>query len=176
MGCEYDSLGDTYDLSRQSTVVWMWLVRPCNYKQQNVNTYILRWWKKSVFHQKDKTQTVSSCFSRVFLRAINQYAEVLNKKFLDQTNFELQVRAEPVHVFFSFVKHPDSPPSHLKKDVLLVIWMPFYWGFSDAALLELLNRGAKEKENLYAVDIKMVEREHQLLCNGRQFDVQFRIF
>lgn len=31
---------------------------------------------------------------RVFLRAINQYAEVLNKKFLDQTNFELQVRSE----------------------------------------------------------------------------------
>lgn len=28
---------------------------------------------------------------RVFLRAINQYAAVLNKKFLDQTNFELQV-------------------------------------------------------------------------------------
>lgn len=29
---------------------------------------------------------------RVFLRAINQYAAVLSKKFLDQTNFELQVR------------------------------------------------------------------------------------
>lgn len=31
---------------------------------------------------------------RVFLRAINQYADMLNKKFLDQANFELQVRKE----------------------------------------------------------------------------------
>uniref|UniRef100_A0A8C5J8E0 Dedicator of cytokinesis 1 n=1 Tax=Junco hyemalis TaxID=40217 RepID=A0A8C5J8E0_JUNHY len=30
--------------------------------------------------------------NKVFLRAINQYADMLNKKFLDQTNFELQVR------------------------------------------------------------------------------------
>ncbi|XP_060697957.1 dedicator of cytokinesis protein 1 isoform X2 [Hemiscyllium ocellatum] len=28
--------------------------------------------------------------NKVFLRAINQYADILNKKFLDQTNFELQ--------------------------------------------------------------------------------------
>ncbi|KAF3853752.1 hypothetical protein F7725_014440 [Dissostichus mawsoni] len=41
----------------------------------------------------------------MFLRAINQYAEVLNKKFLDQTNFELQVRAEPVHFFLFFWPH-----------------------------------------------------------------------
>uniref|UniRef100_A0A8C0V8L9 Dedicator of cytokinesis 1 n=1 Tax=Cyanistes caeruleus TaxID=156563 RepID=A0A8C0V8L9_CYACU len=30
--------------------------------------------------------------NKVFLRAINQYADMLNKKFLDQANFELQVR------------------------------------------------------------------------------------
>uniref|UniRef100_A0A8C1WBH2 Dedicator of cytokinesis 1 n=1 Tax=Cyprinus carpio TaxID=7962 RepID=A0A8C1WBH2_CYPCA len=32
--------------------------------------------------------------NKVFLRAINQYAAVLSKKFLDQTNFELQVRLQ----------------------------------------------------------------------------------
>uniref|UniRef100_A0AAQ5XA27 Dedicator of cytokinesis 1 n=1 Tax=Amphiprion ocellaris TaxID=80972 RepID=A0AAQ5XA27_AMPOC len=31
--------------------------------------------------------------NKVFLRAINQYAAVLNKKFLDQTNFELQLQS-----------------------------------------------------------------------------------
>ncbi|XP_072413692.1 dedicator of cytokinesis protein 1 isoform X5 [Chiloscyllium punctatum] len=30
--------------------------------------------------------------NKVFLRAINQYADILNKKFLDQTNFELQIQ------------------------------------------------------------------------------------
>lgn len=37
---------------------------------------------------------ILSYLFRVFLRAINQYAAVLSKKFLDQANFELQVRAE----------------------------------------------------------------------------------
>lgn len=32
---------------------------------------------------------------RVFLRAINQYSDVLNMYFLDQTHFELQVRLRP---------------------------------------------------------------------------------
>lgn len=45
--------------------------------------------------------------SRVFLRAINQYAAVLNKKFLDQTNFELQVRPETMKV--SATPPPLSP-------------------------------------------------------------------
>ncbi|XP_069755779.1 dedicator of cytokinesis protein 1 isoform X5 [Narcine bancroftii] len=31
--------------------------------------------------------------NKVFLRAINQYADMLNKKFLDQANFELQIRS-----------------------------------------------------------------------------------
>lgn len=33
--------------------------------------------------------------SRVFLRAINQFAEVLTKSFMDQTSFELQVSIHP---------------------------------------------------------------------------------
>lgn len=54
---------------------------------------------------------MSSYLSRVFLRAINQYAAVLNKKFLDQTNFELQVSDEPFMTFF-FGNHLESgPPS-----------------------------------------------------------------
>lgn len=32
---------------------------------------------------------------QVFLRAINQYSDVLNMYFLDQTHFELQVRLRP---------------------------------------------------------------------------------
>lgn len=36
---------------------------------------------------------------RVFLRAINQYSDVLNMYFLDQAHFELQVRLCPPPVF-----------------------------------------------------------------------------
>ncbi|KAK5881418.1 hypothetical protein CesoFtcFv8_022219 [Champsocephalus esox] len=39
----------------------------------------------------------------VFLRAINQYAEVLNKKFLDQTNFELQLWNNYFHLAVAFL-------------------------------------------------------------------------
>ncbi|ELK11819.1 Dedicator of cytokinesis protein 1 [Pteropus alecto] len=35
--------------------------------------------------------------NKVFLRAINQYADMLNKKFLDQANFELQCCHTPQH-------------------------------------------------------------------------------
>lgn len=51
---------------------------------------------------------------RVFLRAINQYAAVLNKKFLDQTNFELQVRAERP-------KQPLHQLPHSPKDIVLLV-------------------------------------------------------
>ena len=44
------------------------------------------------------------CVSRVFLRAISQYAAVLNKKFLDQTNFELQVSTTPLKTFLFLFK------------------------------------------------------------------------
>ncbi|MGH0159760.1 UNVERIFIED_CONTAM: hypothetical protein FKN15_037907, partial [Acipenser sinensis] len=40
---------------------------------------------------------------RVFLRAINQYAAVLNKKFLDQTNFELQLWNNYFHLAVAFL-------------------------------------------------------------------------
>lgn len=33
---------------------------------------------------------------QVFLRAINQYSDVLNTYFLEQTHFELQVRLRPL--------------------------------------------------------------------------------
>ncbi|RXM36003.1 Dedicator of cytokinesis protein 1, partial [Acipenser ruthenus] len=39
----------------------------------------------------------------VFLRAINQYAAVLNKKFLDQTNFELQLWNNYFHLAVAFL-------------------------------------------------------------------------
>lgn len=58
--------------------------------------------KKVFYYSDDLSQTLCSYLSRVFLRAINQYAAVLNKKFLDQTNFELQVRAEPSEPYLMF--------------------------------------------------------------------------
>lgn len=33
--------------------------------------------------------------SRVFLRAINKFAEIMNQKFLEHTNFEFQVSRKP---------------------------------------------------------------------------------
>ncbi|XP_037134483.1 dedicator of cytokinesis protein 1 [Syngnathus acus] len=41
--------------------------------------------------------------NKVFLRAINQYAGVLNKKFLDQTNFELQLWNNYFHLAVAFL-------------------------------------------------------------------------
>ncbi|KAJ8365517.1 hypothetical protein SKAU_G00143480 [Synaphobranchus kaupii] len=41
--------------------------------------------------------------NRVFLRAINQYAAVLNKKFLDQANFELQLWNNYFHLAVAFL-------------------------------------------------------------------------
>ncbi|XP_015198521.1 dedicator of cytokinesis protein 5 isoform X2 [Lepisosteus oculatus] len=42
---------------------------------------------------------------RVFLRAINQYAEVLNKYFLDQASFELQLWNNYFHLTVAFLTH-----------------------------------------------------------------------
>ncbi|XP_039625562.1 dedicator of cytokinesis protein 5 isoform X1 [Polypterus senegalus] len=42
---------------------------------------------------------------RVFLRAINQYSEVLNKYFLDQANFELQLWNNYFHLTVAFLTH-----------------------------------------------------------------------
>uniref|UniRef100_A0A665WMD0 Dedicator of cytokinesis 1 n=1 Tax=Echeneis naucrates TaxID=173247 RepID=A0A665WMD0_ECHNA len=41
--------------------------------------------------------------NKVFLRAINQYAAVLNKKFLDQANFELQLWNNYFHLAVAFL-------------------------------------------------------------------------
>ncbi|XP_072413688.1 dedicator of cytokinesis protein 1 isoform X1 [Chiloscyllium punctatum] len=41
--------------------------------------------------------------NKVFLRAINQYADILNKKFLDQTNFELQLWNNYFHLAVAFL-------------------------------------------------------------------------
>uniref|UniRef100_A0A669C7X8 Dedicator of cytokinesis 1 n=1 Tax=Oreochromis niloticus TaxID=8128 RepID=A0A669C7X8_ORENI len=41
--------------------------------------------------------------NKVFLRAISQYAAVLNKKFLDQTNFELQLWNNYFHLAVAFL-------------------------------------------------------------------------
>ncbi|XP_042193007.1 dedicator of cytokinesis protein 1 isoform X3 [Callorhinchus milii] len=41
--------------------------------------------------------------NKVFLRAINQYADVLNKMFLDQTNFELQLWNNYFHLAVAFL-------------------------------------------------------------------------
>ncbi|ERE79597.1 dedicator of cytokinesis protein 5 [Cricetulus griseus] len=40
---------------------------------------------------------------KVFLRAINQYADMLNKKFLDQANFELQLWNNYFHLAVAFL-------------------------------------------------------------------------
>ncbi|XP_063290661.1 dedicator of cytokinesis protein 1 isoform X2 [Pelobates fuscus] len=41
--------------------------------------------------------------NKVFLRAINQYADMLNKKFLDQANFELQLWNNYYHLAVAFL-------------------------------------------------------------------------
>uniref|UniRef100_A0A8C5Q6X1 Dedicator of cytokinesis 1 n=1 Tax=Leptobrachium leishanense TaxID=445787 RepID=A0A8C5Q6X1_9ANUR len=41
--------------------------------------------------------------NKVFLRAINQYADMLNKKFMDQTNFELQLWNNYYHLAVAFL-------------------------------------------------------------------------
>ncbi|XP_043912113.1 dedicator of cytokinesis protein 1 [Protopterus annectens] len=41
--------------------------------------------------------------NKVFLRAINQYADVLNKRFLDQANFELQLWNNYFHLAVAFL-------------------------------------------------------------------------
>uniref|UniRef100_A0A8B9QR63 Dedicator of cytokinesis 1 n=1 Tax=Apteryx owenii TaxID=8824 RepID=A0A8B9QR63_APTOW len=41
--------------------------------------------------------------NKVFLRAINQYADMLNKKFLDQANFELQLWNNYFHLAVAFL-------------------------------------------------------------------------
>ncbi|XP_026522962.1 dedicator of cytokinesis protein 1, partial [Notechis scutatus] len=41
--------------------------------------------------------------NKVFLRAINQYADMLNKKFLDQTSFELQLWNNYFHLAVAFL-------------------------------------------------------------------------
>uniref|UniRef100_A0A4W5KFE1 Dedicator of cytokinesis TPR repeats region domain-containing protein n=1 Tax=Hucho hucho TaxID=62062 RepID=A0A4W5KFE1_9TELE len=46
---------------------------------------------------------MSLIYFRVFLRAINQYAAVLNKKFLDQTNFELQLWNNYFHLAVAYL-------------------------------------------------------------------------
>uniref|UniRef100_A0A8I6ARJ2 Dedicator of cytokinesis 5 n=1 Tax=Rattus norvegicus TaxID=10116 RepID=A0A8I6ARJ2_RAT len=43
--------------------------------------------------------------SRVFLRAINQFAEVLTKSFMDQTSFELQLWNNYFHLAVAFLTH-----------------------------------------------------------------------
>lgn len=47
---------------------------------------------------------------QVFLRAINQYSDVLNMYFLDQTHFELQVRLCP-SVLLEVTNFPRFPES-----------------------------------------------------------------
>uniref|UniRef100_A0A8C9VVV0 Dedicator of cytokinesis 5 n=1 Tax=Scleropages formosus TaxID=113540 RepID=A0A8C9VVV0_SCLFO len=42
---------------------------------------------------------------RVFLRAINQYSEVLNQYFLDQTHFQLQLWNNYFHLMVAFLTH-----------------------------------------------------------------------
>uniref|UniRef100_A0A8C3LVL4 Dedicator of cytokinesis 5 n=1 Tax=Chrysolophus pictus TaxID=9089 RepID=A0A8C3LVL4_CHRPC len=43
--------------------------------------------------------------SRVFLRAVNQFTSVLNRFFLDQTNFELQLWNNYFHLAVAFLTH-----------------------------------------------------------------------
>ncbi|KAM5309668.1 dedicator of cytokinesis protein 5 isoform 3-T4 [Glossophaga mutica] len=43
--------------------------------------------------------------SRVFLRAINQFAEVLTRRFMDQTSFELQLWNNYFHLAVAFLTH-----------------------------------------------------------------------
>ncbi|KAL0616853.1 Dedicator of cytokinesis protein 1 [Plecturocebus cupreus] len=45
----------------------------------------------------------SQSLNLVFLRAINQYADMLNKKFLDQANFELQLWNNYFHLAVAFL-------------------------------------------------------------------------
>ncbi|TMS21908.1 Dedicator of cytokinesis protein 1, partial [Larimichthys crocea] len=63
-----------------------------------------RWQKQKVHLAKDHILVPQRRrVSLVFLRAINQYAAVLNKKFLDQTNFELQLWNNYFHLAVAFL-------------------------------------------------------------------------
>lgn len=83
-----------------------------------IRNYIMQGGKK--FFDWYDFQIYFSCLSRVFLRAISQYAAVLNKKFLDQTNFELQVRAA-LNFFFSFFFFYLETRPHTAKHLLFFI-------------------------------------------------------
>lgn len=54
---------------------------------------------------------------QVFLRAIDQYSDVLNMYFLDQAHFELQVRLLPrlARGHFSLLLNPKSKGSTMKR-------------------------------------------------------------
>ncbi|KAJ1066991.1 hypothetical protein K5549_012350 [Capra hircus] len=60
--------------------------------------------KRQDAHKSLTTYCVSLYeINRVFLRAINQYADMLNKKFLDQANFELQLWNNYFHLAVAFL-------------------------------------------------------------------------
>lgn len=44
---------------------------------------------------RDHSDDLVTFSSRVFLRAINKFAEIMNQKFLEHTNFEFQVSRGP---------------------------------------------------------------------------------
>uniref|UniRef100_A0A8C2XR76 Dedicator of cytokinesis 1 n=1 Tax=Cyclopterus lumpus TaxID=8103 RepID=A0A8C2XR76_CYCLU len=63
--------------------------------------------------------------NKVFLRAINQYAAVLNKKFLDQTNFELQLWNNYFHLAVAFLTQESLQLENFSSDKRAKIFQKF---------------------------------------------------
>ncbi|XP_077056349.1 dedicator of cytokinesis protein 1 isoform X3 [Siphateles boraxobius] len=63
--------------------------------------------------------------NKVFLRAINQYAAVLSKKFLDQTNFELQLWNNYFHLAVAFLTQESLQLENFSSDKRAKIFHKF---------------------------------------------------
>ncbi|KAM6951370.1 dedicator of cytokinesis protein 1 [Aplochiton taeniatus] len=63
--------------------------------------------------------------NKVFLRAINQYAAVLNKKFLDQTNFELQLWNNYFHLAVAFLTQESLQLENFSSDKRVKIFQKY---------------------------------------------------
>ncbi|MXQ94398.1 hypothetical protein E5288_WYG001169 [Bos mutus] len=91
--------------------------------------------------------------NKVFLRAINQYADMLNKKFLDQANFELQLWNNYFHLAVAFLTQESLQLEN----------------FSSAKRAKILNKTSQkpqERQDSYLA--LSAVRPEQLLVQGQE--------
>uniref|UniRef100_A0A8K9UY61 Dedicator of cytokinesis 1 n=1 Tax=Oncorhynchus mykiss TaxID=8022 RepID=A0A8K9UY61_ONCMY len=91
-------------MGRDSPLIVMFLrdINQFGSKPDDVSLISFRVFLRAI-NQFGSKPDVSVISFRVFLRAINQYAAVLNKKFLDQTNFELQLWNNYFHLAVAYL-------------------------------------------------------------------------